>query len=299
MFWNSRHTNRRRQAVKGRGLERLDLAELHFAAEMPVGRRLDLPGRGTIFIREASGPAGAPTVLLVHGLLASADLNWSLAVPELATQFRVVAPDLRGHGDGIPTRRFDGAQCADDLAAIVELLELGRVIVVGYSLGGLVAQLFARRHPEMVRGLVLCATAHNFASAGGGTAIRLLTRAAQFAPAPVRRAAMIAVLAPRSADGGQGRWVMDQVAKHDTRAILQAATEAIAFDSSDWLGAMARPSAVVLTTEDQVVSPAVQRELCRLLANPVVHEVEGDHFVCVKRPEVFNQALVAACAGCV
>jgi pimeloyl-ACP methyl ester carboxylesterase len=115
----------------------------------------------------------------------------------------------------------------------------------------------------------------------------------------MRRAAMMAVLAPRSADGGQGRWVMDQVAKHDTRAILQAATEAIGFDSSEWLGGMARPSAVVLTTQDQVVSPDVQRELCRILANPVVHEVEGDHFVCVKRPEVFNRALVAACGGCV
>jgi pimeloyl-ACP methyl ester carboxylesterase len=238
-------------------------------------------------------------VLLVHGLLASADLNWSLAVPELAAHFRVVAPDLRGHGDGIPTHRFDGAQCADDLAAIVELLQLGRVIVVGYSLGGLVAQLFAHRHPELMRGLVLCASAHNFESAGGGMAIRLLTRAAQFAPASVQRAAMMAVLAPRSAHDGQGRWVMDQVAKHDTRAILQAATEAIGFDSREWLGGMARPSAIVLTTQDQVVSPDVQRELCHILANPVVHEVEGDHFVCVKRPEVFNRALVAACGGCV
>ncbi len=298
MFWTSRRTNRGPRPAKGTGLERLDFAELHFAGEMPAGRRLDLPGRGTIFVREAAGPAGAPTVLLVHGLLASADLNWSLAVPELANRFRVIAPDLRGHGDGIPTRRFDGAQCADDLAAIVEVLELGPVIVVGYSLGGLVAQLFARRHPEMVRGLVLCATAHNFASAGGGTAIRLLTHAAQHVPARVRWAVMMAVLAPRSAGAGQGRWVMDQVAKHDTRAILRAATEAIAFDSTDWLGGMARPSAVVLTTKDQVVSPAIQRELCRVLANPVVHEIEGDHFVCVKRPEAFNAALLAACGDC-
>jgi len=53
----------------------------------------------------------------------------------------------------------------------------------------------------------------------------------------------------------------------------------------------------VLTTNDQVVAPAVQRELCRVLADPVVHEVEGDHFICVKRPEVFNEALVAACTG--
>ncbi len=297
MFWTARSTTRSERAPKATGLERLDLADLHFAAEMPAGRRLELPGRGTIFVREAAGPSGAPTVLLVHGLLASADLNWSLAVPELAAQFRVIAPDLRGHGDGIPTRRFDGAQCADDLAAIVELLELGRVIVVGYSLGGLVAQLFARRHPEMVSGMVLCATAHNFASAGGGVAMRLLARAAQLAPAPIRRAAMMAVLAPRSTDGNHGRWVMYQVAKHDTRAILQAATEAIRFDSSAWLGGTAGPTAVVLTTKDQVVAPAIQRELCRVLANPTVHEVEGDHFVCVKRPEVFNRALVAACSG--
>lgn len=297
MFRTGRRTHGSQPTSKRTGLERLDFAELHFATEMPAGRHLDLPGRGTIFTREAAGPTGAPTVLLVHGLLASADLNWSLAVPELASHFRVVAPDLRGHGGGIRTRHFDGAQCADDLAAIVELLELGRVIVVGYSLGGLVAQLFARRHPEMVSGLVLCATAHNFASAGGGMAIRALTRAAQYAPARMRWALMMAMLAPRSVDGGQGRWVMDQVGKHDTRAILQAASEAIAFDSSSWLGGMAHPSAVVLTTEDQVVSPAIQRELCRVLANPIVHEIEGDHFVCVKRPQVFNQALVAACDG--
>jgi hypothetical protein len=55
---------------------------------------------------------------------------------------------------------------------------------------------------------------------------------------------------------------------------------------------------VVLTTKDQVVSPDIQRDLCRVLANPAVHEIDGDHFVCVKRPEVFNEALVAACAGC-
>ncbi|HYT13987.1 MAG TPA: alpha/beta hydrolase [Candidatus Nitrosopolaris sp.] len=291
-------TNGSHRPANATGLQRLDLAELHFAVDMPAGRHLDLPGRGTVFVREAPGPAGAPTVLLVHGLLASADLNWSLAVPALAAKFRVIAPDLRGHGDGIPTRRFAGAQCADDLAAIVERLELGRVIVVGYSLGGLVAQLFSRRHPEMLRGLVLCASAHSFASAGGGSAMRLMTHAAQFAPKPWRRAAMMAVLAPRSSGHGQGRWVMDQVAKHDTRAILQAAIEAVAFDSAEWLGSVVGPSAVVLTTGDQVVSPAVQRELCRVLANPVVHEVDGDHFVCVKRPEAFNVALIAACSGC-
>ncbi len=278
------------------GLERLDLSELHFAAEMPAGRAVTLAGRGTTFVRVAEGPPGAPTILLVHGLFASADLNWSLAIPELANDYRVVAPDLRGHGDGIRTRRFDAVECADDLAAIVHELALGQVIVVGYSLGGLVAQLFARRHPGLVTGLVLCATAHRFAESGGGSMTRLLSRAALLVPEAIRRALMMAVLAPRSAPGGQSTWVMEQVAKHDTRSILQAAAEATAFDSTDWLGALATPSAVVLTAGDQVVSAKVQRELCRVLSNPAVHVLEGDHFVCVKQPAVFNTALVAACA---
>src|SRR5215831_17440582 len=123
-------------------LERLDLADLHFAEELPEGRFLDLPGRGTSFVRVAKGPDGAPTVLLLHGLMATADLNWSLAVPALARRFHVVAPDLRGHGRGPRTKRFSADECADDLAALVNTLEAGRVIVVGYSLGGLVAQVF-------------------------------------------------------------------------------------------------------------------------------------------------------------
>ena len=284
------------RSAKRTGLERLDLAELHFAAEMPAGRRLTLAGRGTTFVREAEGPPGAPTILLVHGLFASADLNWSMAIPELATAYRVVAPDLRGHGDGIRTRRFDATECADDLAAIVQTLELGRVIVVGYSLGGLVAQLFARRHPDLVAGLVLCATAHNFAASGGDAMTRLMSRAALLVPEAIRKAVMMAVLAPRSDGGGQAHWVMEQVAKHDTRSILQAAAEATAFDSSEWLGALPAPSAVVLTAGDQVVSAEVQRELCRVLNRPAVHELEGDHFVCVKNPQAFHQALAAACA---
>ena len=294
MFRIHRRQPRGGHAPKRTGLERLDLAELQFAAEMPAGRHIALPGRGTTFVREAEGPAGAPTVLLVHGLLASADLNWSMAVPALARRYRVVAPDLRGHGDGMRTRQFDGAECADDLAALVETLGLGRVIVVGYSIGGLVAQLFARRHPELVEGLVLCATAHTFTSAGGGPSMRLLAKVALFAPERVRRAAMMAVLAPRSTDAAQGRWVMDQVAKHDTRTLLQAAAAATSFDSSSWLGDTFVPSAVVVTVDDQVVSAAVQRAMGNL-ANASIHEIEGDHFVCAKRPELFNRVLVEAC----
>jgi pimeloyl-ACP methyl ester carboxylesterase len=275
-------------------IERLDVKDLHFADEMPAGREIVLPGRGTAFVRIADGPKGAPTVLLVHGLFATADLNWSLAIPALASRFRVVAPDLRGHGRGIPTRRFDGQECADDLAAIVRSLELGPVIVVGYSLGGMVAQLFARRYPDMVGGLVLCATATSFQVPTGQGPLRAVDWAARRAPEPLRRAALMAMLAPRSAKTPRGQWMMSQVRRHDTMAMLDAIAEAGRFNSSDWLGANTVPAAVIVTAEDRTVPAETQRAMSRTLGGSV-EEIEADHFACIKRPHEFNSALFAAC----
>lgn len=284
----------RRPAI---AIERLDVADLHFADELPEGRMVELPGRGSAFVRVAAGPAGAPTVLLLHGLMATADLNWSLAIPALAKRFSVVAPDLRGHGRGLRTRRFRGEECADDLAAMLEELGTGPVVVVGYSLGGLVAQLFVQRHPRLVAGVVLCATASSFDVPTAKGWMRAVDGAARRLPEALRRAAMLALLAPRSADSDRGRWLMAEVRRHDTLALLDAAAEAARFDSASWLGCSTCPSAVIVTQDDRVVPPDAQRKLARILGRPSVYEIDGDHFVCIKQPEGFNAALVSACAG--
>src|SRR5687767_478476 len=130
---------------------------------LPLGRRIKLRGRGTTFVREVRGPEGAPTVVLLHGWLASGGLNWFRTFDALGERYRVVAPDLRGHGRGIRSRRrFRLADCADDVAALLDEMEVGPAIVVGYSMGGPVAQLLWRRHPDHVAGLVLCATSYRF-----------------------------------------------------------------------------------------------------------------------------------------
>ena len=83
---------------------------------LPPGRPVHLPGRGDTFVRESSGPVGAPTVVLLHGWTATADLNWHHSFETLARHYRVIAVDHRGHGRGL---RTDGAfsltECADDL----------------------------------------------------------------------------------------------------------------------------------------------------------------------------------------
>ncbi len=134
-----------------------------FTVGLPPLRLVQLPGRGTVAVREWAGPPDAPVVVLVHGVALTADLNWSRVAPVLGQRFRVIAFDQRGHGRGIaPGPGFRLEDCADDIAALVGVLGVEKVFAVGYSMGGLVAQLLWRQHRRLVAGLVLCSTARNF-----------------------------------------------------------------------------------------------------------------------------------------
>src|SRR5947209_1940927 len=156
------------------------------------GWHLELPGRGTTFVRDLPGPPGAPVLVLLHGLSATADLNWFPSFFPLGRHFRVVAIDHRGHGRGIRSaRRFRLSDCADDVAAMADVLAIDRFIPVGYSMGGPVAQLLWKRHTDRVGGLVLCATSRNFGGRPPERAffsmLPFVSAAARMTPAPVWR----------------------------------------------------------------------------------------------------------------
>jgi pimeloyl-ACP methyl ester carboxylesterase len=109
-------------------------------AAAPVARVAELPGRGVTRVWEHAGPRGAETLMLIHGVACTAELNWGKVLAPLASHFRVVAMDLRGHGDGISAgSRFRLEDCADDIAALAGALDIGRFVAVGYSMGGMVA----------------------------------------------------------------------------------------------------------------------------------------------------------------
>jgi pimeloyl-ACP methyl ester carboxylesterase len=96
--------------------------------------------------------------------MATAALNWYPSLAYLGQRFRVVAPNLRGHGrEGCGAPPFSLEGCSDDLAALINELEIRHPIAVGYSMGGALAQVLARRHGDLLGGIVLCATAATFA----------------------------------------------------------------------------------------------------------------------------------------
>jgi len=270
---------------------------------IPLGRRIELPGRGTTFVREVDGPPGAPTVLLLHGLVASGGLNWFQAFEPLARHFRVVAIDHRGHGRGIRAwRRFRLADCADDCAALLDELGIDQAIAVGYSMGGPIAQLLWHRHPEKVAGLVFCATSNRFVP---GVRERLAFVTAVSALAGTTRFGQLVARLPlasiqsrmpqssRTRPDSLRRWASAEMRRHDPRMVAEALAATTSFDSRPWLHAVDVPAALMITDDDKAIPAHEQLRLQLAIPHATVTHHDEGHTWCSKRS--FGSALVRSC----
>jgi 3-oxoadipate enol-lactonase len=261
--------------------------------ELPPARTVQLPGRGEVFLRDSGGD-GTP-LLLLHGWTASADLNWYAQYgPLRAAGFRVLAVDHRGHGRGMRALAdFRLTDCADDAVGVLRELGIDSAVLAGYSMGGPIALLAARRHPEAVRGLVLCATSSNWRALRlrglwySMSAFRLWLGIAPYA---LWRAGLRAAGLP---DTAQTTWVTGELVRGSARDVAEAGRELGRFDARPWLGELRAPAAVVLTRADKAVPPGWQRDLARRLGAEV-YESPGDHLAAGTSAEGFNRALLDA-----
>jgi 3-oxoadipate enol-lactonase len=252
--------------------------------DVPPGYIRHLPGRGEIFYRRhRHADPSAPTLLLLHGWTASADLQFFTAYATLSDAFSFVAVDHRGHGRGIRNvfEPFRLEDAADDAAALLRALDVGPVIAIGYSMGGPIALHLARRHPDLVAGLVLEATA-------------LEWRDRRSERAKWRTLALLGVVLrawwyPRSVRLGLRKltrlqpslepwvpWIEGEVHRNEVRSVVQAGRALANYDARPWAASIDVPAGVLLTTKDRLVRPAKQAALARALRAEVV-ELPGDH----------------------
>lgn len=266
----------------------------------PIGHEVDLTGRGRTFVREVPGPRGAPTLILLHGWTATADLNWFTCFAPLGEHFRVLAPDHRGHGRGIrPRGGFRLVDCADDVAAIADVFGVSTFIPVGYSMGGAIAQLVALRHEQRTRGLVLAATAGYFASSRDERLNFLgltgLARLSRLTTAQARSWITEQLYLQRKTHT-LADWAARQIASHDWRHVLEAGSEIGSFDSRPWLRDIAVPAAMIMTTKDQVVPLQRQEELAATFGAPTVtHRIDAGHDAVFVAHDRFVPLLLDAC----
>jgi 3-oxoadipate enol-lactonase len=265
----------------------------------PPGRVELVPERGEMFLRD-TGPETARkgTVLLLHGWMFPSDLNWITCYGPLRDSgYRVIAVDHRGHGRGIRTMKpFRLTDCADDAAGLIRKLGIEQVVVVGYSMGGAIAQLFAQRHPDLTEGAVLCATSLQWSDRRssrlwwrtmGVLQLWMNNRSRRFWLRLLRRQGL-------PADGEMTDWIVGELERGSAVDIAEAGREMARFNSRPWIGQVPAPINVVLTTQDQLIPPKHQRDIAAHIPGARVFEVRGDHVAVSANADRFIPALLEA-----
>ena len=240
---------------------------------LPPGRIRLLPERGEAFYRHhEGGRPGAPTLLLLHGWTASADLQWFTAYEALGERYPFVAIDHRGHGRGLRSdEAFTLEDAADDAAALVRELGIGPI-----------ALLLAHRHPDLVRGLVLEATALEWkATLRDRFSWRGLVLMEAFLRSRMSRwfgRRAVRVLANRNPElEPYLGWVLAESRRGDAADIADAGRALSRYDARPFAASLDRPAAVVLTTQDHLVKAPKQRALADAL-DARIFGLDGDHF---------------------
>jgi len=120
----------------------------------PVVRTITLPTGVTLEYSEQGDPDGVPVILL-HGYTDSRH-SWNLVLPRLPPRYRVFAISQRGHGESSkPVDAYRVADFAGDVTAFLDAKGIDRAIIVGHSMGSMVAQQFSIAHPRRVQALVI------------------------------------------------------------------------------------------------------------------------------------------------
>jgi 3-oxoadipate enol-lactonase len=233
--------------------------------------------------------------MLLHGWMANADLNWCGAYQALIDAgYRVLAIDHRGHGRGLrPLVPFRLSDCADDAAAVIDTLDAGPALVVGYSMGGAIAQLLARDHRDVASGIVLSGTAQHWqdeATRRTWRAMGALGLSLSVAPGPTWRRGLRRVGVP---ENERTVWLLSELMRHSSRDLAEAGRELGRFDSRPWLGAIDLPFAVVVTTRDEAVPVPKQRALAEA-CRAQVFEAPIRHMEIVPKAAAYNPALLQA-----
>ena len=267
---------------------------------VPEGRWLDLPGRGRTWLTDVPGPAPeAPAVILLHAVGCTGLLTWFPVVARLAEKYRVVVFDQRWHGRGILSEHFSIRDCADDVAAVADVLGLETPVVAGYSMGSIVAQRCWRQHPERFGGLVLAATTDHFRTTGSERAFHQGMEIGMGALRTLSRSRTIRATSRLTAEllldpSDMHDWALAQFRSTSPWAVAQAVASLGRHHSTPWLPLIDVPTAVVVTTHDRVVPPLRQRRIAARIPGATVHEAPCGHAGCVLQADAFFPTFLEA-----
>lgn len=260
-----------------------------------------IPGR-TVFVGDLEflvrqvGDPSKPDLVLIHGLGGASLTEWHEIGPHLIHDYRLTIVENRNHGlSPRVTSRYRVEDTADDVAAVMGEAGVERAHVVGYSMGGAVAQALAHRHPERVERLALVATfafhppIWKWARLAGAIIIRAWERVTGTGTPEVRASYL---LLTGAVDHKNAKFLWEETQRRDPDGGAAASMALFRFDSRPWVSGIDKATLVLIPGRDQLVPVSWQHDLASRIPNATVETIDGAfHEVVWTHPEVVAMAL--------
>lgn len=237
---------------------------------------------------------GVP-LLLIHGFPHNRSL-WAPQTGALVEHCRCIAPDLRGFGESGRNGPYSMDTYADDMADLLERLDISRAVVAGLSMGGYVAFALWRRHSELVRALVFADTR---AGPDSQDAIRrrfeLIALAKEIGPGAVADAQITGMVGATTR--AQNPALVDSLHQMLTSAPVAGIVGALQAmmdrpDSTATLASITVPTLVIVGEED-VLTPVREARIIHggVSGSRMATIPSAGHLSNIERPAAFNHAL--------
>ncbi len=249
--------------------------------------KIALQGRGT-------------PVVLAHAL--GVDLHmWDELAAALAPDHDVLRYDQRGHGgSAVPSGPYTQEQLVDDAARLIGEWGRGPVVFVGLSMGGMVAQGLAVRHPALLRGVVIANSGARYPDEARAAWAQRIASVQQHGLAAVADATMERWFTPAF------RAAKPELVERHRQAILRGSVEGYlacchAVAAVDWLDALPQvktPTLVIAGTQDVGAPPAMSEAIAQRIPGARLELLEAAHLSVAEQPQAFERLLRGFIAAC-
>ena len=248
---------------------------------MPI---ITVDNNTTYYRMSKRASSDTPAVICLHGSGADS-VVWSYQVSRLSKQFRIIAPDLPGHGQSEGAALESAEEYANWVDRFARSLELDAFLLMGHSFGGAIAQQYARLYPKKLKGIILIAT---------GTAFKLSSAYRALYENGVNVANLDCDDIPQSIR--QGYKMLKKVSGPLLHADLLAAG---CFDSTPWISTVQLPALVLWGSTDFITPRELPEALAQALPHATFQVIEdAGHVVMVDAPVPFNTAVAEFISSC-
>jgi len=238
-----------------------------------------------------------PTVLMLHGI-GGGHLSFAPQVESLASSgYRAVAWDMPGYGHSAPIEPYTFKGLAESCITLIEGLRCEDVVLVGHSMGGMVAQEVVARRPGLVSRLVLCGTSASFGKPDGDWQREFIAQRTAPLDAGRTMAQLAEQLVPQMVGPGSlpegvrlAQHCMSQVNPSTYRRALEAL---VTFDRRANLGNIHVPTLLIAGEHDRNAPAAVMKKMSQAIIGSTYFEMRGiGHLQNLEAPEEFDAAIL-------